>query len=132
MFERFSDRARRVVVQAQEEARRLNHSFIGPEHLLLALSRSDGTGPRALVSLGVSVESVRGQVEERIGTGPAPSPRGHIPFNRGSKKVLEMSLREALSLGHNYIGTEHILLGLLREGESDADSVVQFLGVDAN
>src|SRR6266481_2265241 len=130
MFERFSDRARRVVVQAQEEARRLNYSFIGPEHLLLALVQSDGTGPQALQSLGVPLESVRRQVEERIGTGPGPSTPGHIPFKGGAKKVLEMSLREALSLGHNYIGTEHILLGLLREGESDTDSVVRLLGVD--
>ena len=132
MFERFSDRARRVVVQAQEEARRLNHSFIGPEHLLLALLRNDGTGSKALGSLGVPLESVSRQVEESIGTGSAPSTPGHIPFKGSSKKVLELSLREALSLGHNYIGTEHILLGLLREGASDPDSVVHFLGVDAN
>ena len=130
MFERFSDRARRVVVQAQEEARRLNFTFIGPEHLLLALLQSDGVGPKALTSLGVSLESVRRQVEERIGAGSGPSQAGHIPFKPGSKKVLELSLREALSLGHNYIGTEHLLLGLLREAESDTDSVVQFLGVD--
>ena len=132
MFERFSDRARRVVVQAQEEARRLNFSFIGPEHLLLALLQSDGVGPNALTSLGVSPQSVRRQVEERIGTGSEPSKAGHIPFKGSSKKVLELSLREALSLGHNYIGTEHILLGLLREAESDKDSAVQLLGVDVH
>src|SRR2546422_6866633 len=132
MFERFSNRARRVVVQAQEEARRLDYSFIGPEHLLLALLQSDGIGSKALVSLGVSLESARRQVEESIGTGSAPSAQGHIPFKPGAKKVLELSLREALSLGHNYIGTEHILLGLLRQAESDAGSVVQFLGVDTN
>jgi ATP-dependent Clp protease ATP-binding subunit ClpC len=130
MFERFSDRARRLVVQAQEEARRLNHSFIGPEHLLLALVEGDGTGPQALQALGVSLESVRHQIVERTGTGAAPASPGHIPFKGAAKKVLELSLREALSLGHNYIGTEHILLGLLREGESDADSVVHLLGVD--
>ena len=130
MFERFSDRARRVVVQAQEEARRLNHSFIGPEHLLLALVQSDGAGPQALQSLGVSLESARDQIVERVGTGLGPATPGHIPFKGTAKKVLELSLREALSLGHNYIGTEHLLLGLLREGESDADSVVHLLGVD--
>ena len=130
MFERFSDRARRVVVQAQEEARRLNHNFIGPEHLLLALVQGEGTGPQALQSLGVSLESARDRILERIGTGPGPATPGHIPFTRAAKKVLELSLREALSLGHNYIGTEHILLGLLREGESDTDSAVHLLDVD--
>src|SRR5260370_23786682 len=130
MFDRFLDRARRVVVQAQEEARSLNHSFIGQEHLLVGLVQGDGTGPQALQSLGVSLESVRHQIVERIGTGRGGARPGHIPFKGGAKKVLELSLRAALSLGHNYIGTEHILLGLLREGESQADSVVQLLGVD--
>src|SRR5205807_7570787 len=131
MFERFSDRARRVVVQAQEEARRLNHSFIGPEHLLLALVQGDGTGPQALQSLGVSLESVRHQIVERIGTGPGPSTPGHIPFKGSAKKVLELSLREALSLGHNYIGTEHLLLGLLRENEGVAPRILLDFDADA-
>src|SRR6266481_9009769 len=131
MFERFSDRARRAVVQAQEEARRLNHSFIGPEHLLLALVEGDGTGPQALQSLGVSLESARDQIVERIGTGPGPATPGHIPFKGPAKKVLELSLREALSLGHNYIGTEHILLGLVHENEGVAARILLDFDADA-
>jgi hypothetical protein len=117
LFERFTDRARRVVVLAQEEARLLNHSYIGTEHILLGLiHEGEGVAAKALESLAISLEAVRAQVEEIIGQGGS-SPSGHIPFTPRAKKVLELSLREALQLGHNYIGTEHILLGLLREGE---------------
>ena len=130
MFERFTDRARRVVVLAQEEARLLNHNYIGTEHILLGLiSEGEGVAAKALESLGISLEAVRQQVEEIIGTGSS-SPQGHIPFTPRAKKVLELSLREALQLGHNYIGTEHILLGLIREGEGVAAQVLQKLGAD--
>jgi ATP-dependent Clp protease ATP-binding subunit ClpC len=117
MFERFTDRARRVVVLAQEEARMLNHNYIGTEHILLGLiHEGEGVAAKALESLGISLEAVRQQVEEIIGQGQS-EPTVHIPFTPRAKKVLELSLREALQLGHNYIGTEHILLGLIREGE---------------
>jgi pyridoxamine 5'-phosphate oxidase len=130
VFERFTDRARRVVVLAQEEARLLGHNYIGTEHLLLGLiHESDGVGARALESLGVSLVAVRGRVEDIIGRGLA-SPSGHIPFTPRSKKVLELSLREALSLGHSYIGTEHVLLGLLREGEGVGAQVLIALGAN--
>ena len=130
MFERFTDRARRVVVLAQEEARLLNHNYIGTEHILLGLiHEGEGVAAKALESLDISLESVRGQVEEIIGQGGS-SPSGHIPFTPRAKKVLELSLREALQLGHNYIGTEHILLGLLREGEGVAAQVLVKLGAD--
>src|SRR6266498_1199434 len=120
MFERFTDRARRVVVLAQEEARMLNHNYIGTEHILLGLiHEGEGVAAKALESLGISLEGVRQQVEEIIGQGQQ-APSGHIPFTPRAKKVLELSLREALQLGHNYIGTEHILLGLIREGEGVA------------
>jgi len=116
MFERFTDRARRVVVLAQEEARMLNHNYIGTEHILLGLiHEGEGVAAKGLESLGISLEGVRAQVEEIIGQGQQ-APSGHIPFTPRAKKVLELSLREALQLGHNYIGTEHILLGLIREG----------------
>ncbi len=130
MFERFTDRARRVVVLAQEEARLLNHSYIGTEHLLLGLiHEGEGVAAKALESLGISLEAVRREVEELIGPGQSP-PTGHIPFTPRAKRVLELSLREALQLGHNYIGTEHILLGLIREGEGVAAQVLQKLGAD--
>jgi ATP-dependent Clp protease ATP-binding subunit ClpC len=130
MFERFTDRARRVVVLAQEEARLLNHNYIGTEHLLLGLiNEGEGLAAKALDSLGVTLEQVRSQVEEMIGVGTA-TPQGHIPFTPRAKKVLELSLREALQLGHNYIGTEHILLGLLREGEGVAAQVLMKLNLD--
>src|SRR5881296_1553391 len=130
MFERFTDRARRVVVLAQEEARMLNHNYIGTEHILLGLiHEGEGVAAKALESLGISLEAVRSQVEEIIGQGQA-APTGHIPFTPRAKKVLELSLREALQLGHNYIGTEHILLGLIREGEGVAAQVLQKLGAD--
>ena len=130
MFERFTDRARRVVVLAQEEARLLNHNYIGTEHILLGLiHEGEGVAAKALESLGISLEAVRSQVEEIIGQG-GTSPSGHIPFTPRAKKVLELSLREALQLGHNYIGTEHILLGLIREGEGVAAQVLVKLGAD--
>ena len=130
MFERFTDRARRVVVLAQEEARLLNHSYIGTEHILLGLiHEGEGVAAKAMESLGISLEAVRSQVEEIIGQGGS-SPSGHIPFTPRAKKVLELSLREALQLGHNYIGTEHILLGLIREGEGVAAQVLVKLGAD--
>ncbi|MBO0848493.1 MAG: NDP-hexose 4-ketoreductase, partial [Pseudonocardia sp.] len=130
MFERFTDRARRVVVLAQEEARALNHNYIGTEHILLGLiQEGDGVAAKVLESLGVSLEGVRQQVEEIIGHGQE-APSGHIPFTPRGKKVLELSLREALQLGHNYIGSEHILLGLIREGEGVAAQVLVKLGAD--
>jgi ATP-dependent Clp protease ATP-binding subunit ClpC len=132
VFERFTDRARRVVVFAQEEARLLNHNYIGTEHVLLGLVREgEGVAAQALTSMGIGLDAVRGQVEKIIGQGQA-APTGHIPFTPRAKKVLELSLREALQLGHNYIGTEHILLGLLREGEGVAAQVLQQLGADLN
>ncbi|MGB1502428.1 MAG: Clp protease N-terminal domain-containing protein, partial [Ilumatobacteraceae bacterium] len=130
MFERFTDRARRVVVLAQEEARLLNHAYIGTEHILLGLiHEGEGVAAKALESMSISLEAVRNQVEEIIGQGGS-SPSGHIPFTPRAKKVLELSLREALQLGHNYIGTEHILLGLIREGEGVAAQVLVKLGAD--
>ena len=132
MFERFTDRARRVVVLAQEEARMLNHNYIGTEHILLGLiHEGEGVAAKALEALNISLEGVRAQVEEIIGQGQQ-APSGHIPFTPRAKKVLELSLREALQLGHNYIGTEHILLGLIREGEGVAAQVLVKLGADLN
>src|SRR5687768_15365066 len=130
LFERFTDRARRVLVLAQEEARLLNHNFIGTEHILLGLiHEGEGVAAKALESLGISLEAVREKVEETIG--PAGSATtGSPPFTPRAKKVLELSLREALQLGHNYIGTEHMLLGLVREGEGVAAQVLQGLGAD--
>ena len=130
MFERFTDRARRVVVLAQEEARLLNHNYIGTEHILLGLlNEGEGIAAKALESLGINLSGVREQVVEIIGQGQQ-APTGHIPFTPRAKKVLELSLREALQLGHNYIGTEHILLGLIREGEGVAAQVLQKLGAE--
>ncbi len=132
MFERFTDRARRVVVLAQEEARMLNHNYIGTEHILLGLiHEGEGVAAKSLESLGISLVAVRSQVEEIIGQGQQ-APSGHIPFTPREKKVLELSLREALQLGHNYIGTEHILLGLIREGDGVAAQVLVKLGADLN
>ena len=132
MFERFTDRARQVVALAQEEARMLNHGWIGTEHILLGLiHEGDGVAARSLESLGISLDAVRQQVEEIIGRGQQ-APSGHIPFTPRAKKVLELSLRESLQLGHNYIGTEHILLGLLREGDGVAAQVLVRLGADLN
>ena len=124
MFERFTDRARRVIVLAQEEARSLQHNYIGTEHLLLGLIREgEGVAAKALASKGVELEATRKQVIEMIGKGNASS-NGHIPFTSHAKQVLELSLREALQLGHSYIGTEHILLGLIREGEGVGTQVL--------
>jgi ATP-dependent Clp protease ATP-binding subunit ClpA len=132
MFERFTDRARRVVALAQEEARMLNHSYIGTEHILLGLiHEGEGVAAKALESLGISLDAVRQQVKEIIGRGQQ-APSGHIPFTPRAKKVLELSLREAQQLGHNYIGTEHILLGLIREGDGVAAQVLVKLGADLN
>src|SRR4051812_18176283 len=132
MFERFTDRARRVVVLAQEEARMLNHNYIGTEHILLGLiHEGEGVAAKALESLGISLEGVRQQVEEIIGRAQE-APSGHIPFTPRAKRVLELSQREARQLGHNYIGTEHILLGLIREGEGVAAQVLVKLGADLN
>ncbi|CAN5918753.1 hypothetical protein BH23ACT10_BH23ACT10_02370 [soil metagenome] len=128
MFERFTDRARRVVVLAQEEARMLNHNYIGTEHILLGLiHEGDGVAARVLDALDVARDAARDQVEEIIGRGE-DTPSGHIPFTPRAKKVLELSLRESLQLGHNYIGTEHILLGLIREGEGVGAMVLIRLG----
>lgn len=132
MFERFTDRARRVVVLAQEEAKLLNHNYIGTEHILLGLiHEGDGVAAKALEQLGISLDAVRAQVQDMIGTGSQQT-TGHIPFTPRAKKVLELSLREALQLGHNYIGTEHVLLGLIREGEGVAAQVLVKLGADLN
>src|SRR5579859_2510545 len=132
MFERFTDRARRVVVHAQEEARRLQHNYIGTEHLLLGLlSEPEGLAAQALNRLDIDLDAVRQKVEQIIGRGKQ-SLSGHIPFTPRAKKVLELSLREAVQLGHNYIGTEHILLGLIREGDGVAAQVLVQLGCELN
>src|SRR4029077_13839607 len=133
MFQRFTDRARRVVVFAQDEARGLNHNWIGTEHLLLAVIRAGhGVGAKALESMQISLDAARQQVESIIGRGQNPVGDVPIPFTPRAKKVLELSLREALQLGHNYIGTEHILLGLIREGDGVAAQVLVKLGADLN
>jgi ATP-dependent Clp protease ATP-binding subunit ClpC len=132
MFERFTDRARRVVVLAQEEARMLDHNYIGTEHLLLGLVHEGrGVAAEALVSLGISLEAVRQQVEQIIGRG-SDAPRGHIPFTPRAKKVLELAQRESDALGHGHIDTEHLLLGLVREGSGVAAQVLTRLGADLN
>src|SRR6202021_1564595 len=133
MFERFTDRARRVIVLPQDEARGINHNWIGTEHLLIALIRENsGVGARALESLDISLDAARQQVESIIGRGRQPVGDGHIPFPPRAKKVLELSLLEALQLSHDYIGTEHILLGLIREGDGVAAQVLVKLGADLN
>jgi ATP-dependent Clp protease ATP-binding subunit ClpC len=130
VFERFTDRARRVVVLAQEEARLLEHSYIGTEHILLGLiHEGEGVAANALESLGIPLEGVRKQIEARVGRGHEAA-TGHVPFTPRAKKVLELSLREALQLGHNYIGTEHLLLGVIREGEGVGAQVLQAMGAD--
>ncbi len=130
MFERFTDRARRVVILAQENARLLNHDYIGTEHVLLGLiQEGEGVAARGLLSLGVRFDPVRSEVVEIVGQGRR-MPSGHISFTPRAKKVLELSLREALQLGHNYIGTGHILLGLVREGDGVAARVLEKLGAD--
>ena len=132
MFERFTDRARRVVVQAQEEARLLNHNHIGTEHVLLGLiADPDTVSTNALVAHGLDMNAVRQAVVAAIGEG-SEAPSGHIPFTPRAKRVLELSLRESLQMGHNYIGSEHILLGLIREGEGVAAHVLTRLDVNLN
>jgi ATP-dependent Clp protease ATP-binding subunit ClpC len=132
MFERFTDRARRVVVMAQEDARVLNHDLVGTEHILLGLiHEGGGVGPRALESLGISLDVVRQEVEEVIGRGQHERP-GSIPFTPRAKKVLDLSVAEAAQLGHDYVGTEHILLGLIREGNGVAAQVLVKHGADPN
>jgi ATP-dependent Clp protease ATP-binding subunit ClpC len=134
MFERFTDRARRVVVLAQAEAGKLNHNYIGTEHLLLGMmNEGDGIAAQALTSLGVRLDAVRDRVKEIVGPGQDDHAQsGNIPFTRRAKKVLELSLRESLQLGHDYIGTEHILLGIVREGHGVAAQVLADLGADLN
>jgi ATP-dependent Clp protease ATP-binding subunit ClpC len=133
MFERFTERARRVVVLAQQEARMLNHNYIGTEHILLGLIREgDGVAAKALMTMGISLDAVRQAVEDIIGRGTQLPSEGHIPFTPRSKKVLELSLREARQLGADYIGTEHILLGLIREADGVAAQVLVNSGVDLN
>ena len=130
MFERFTDRGRRVVVYAQEEARALDHNYIGTEHILLGLvHEGEGVGAKALESLGIGLETVRQRTEEIIGHGQGAS-KGHIPFTPPAKKALEQALRESQQLGHHYIGTEHILLGLIRQGDGVAAQVLAGLGAD--
>ena len=131
MFQRFTDRARRVVVLAQDEARSLDHDWIGTEHLLLGLiDEGQGVAAKALEAMGVSTDAVRPQIEEITGRGQAPPRDEHIPFTPRAKKVLELSLRESLDLGHTYIGTEHILLALIAEGDGVAAQVLARSGVD--
>ena len=133
MFERFTDRSRRVVVLAQEEARMFNHEYVGTEHILLGLIREDGgVAAQALESLEITEEAARQQVEEIVGRGQAGPARGHLPFTPQGKKVLQLSLREAVALGHGYVGTEHILLGLVREDDGVATRALNGLGVDPN
>ena len=132
MFERFTNQARRVVVLAQEESRNLDHNYIGTEHLVLGLLREgQGTGARALESLGLTLEAVRGGVEARVGRG-SQQQAGHIPFTPRAKKALELSLRESLALGQNYIGTGHLLLGLIRKGDGVGVEILVGLGADLN
>ncbi len=132
MFERFTDRARQAILLAQEEARMLNHDYIGTEHILLGLiHEGEGVAAKVLESLGISLDAVRQQVEEIIGPGQQ-APSGHIPFTPRAEEVLELAQREARALGHDYMGTEHILLGLIREGGGVAAQVLVKLGADLN
>jgi ATP-dependent Clp protease ATP-binding subunit ClpC len=132
MFERFDQGARRVIVRAQEEARMLNHNYIGTEHILLGLTHEgESVAAKALESLGTGLAAVRQQVEEIIGQGQQ-APSGHMPFTKGAKLALELSLRESLQFNHGSIGAEHILLGLIREGDGVAAQVLVKLGADLN
>jgi ATP-dependent Clp protease ATP-binding subunit ClpC len=133
MFQRFTDRARRVVVLAQHEARTLDHDYIGTEHILLGLiDEGQGVAARALTSMGISLDEMRQAVQDTIGRGAQPLPEsGHIPFTPQAKKVLELSLREAMELGSGYIGTEHILLALIRE-EGVGAQLLAHAGIDLN
>ncbi len=131
MYERFTNRARTVIILAREEATRLNHDYIGPEHLLLGLIRvGEGVAAEALRSLGLDLETIRREVEKEVQSGPSQLTIGEIPFTPRSKKVIELAMDEARGMGHNYIGTEHLLLGLMREEEGIAARVLQNLGID--
>ncbi|MCM8794149.1 MAG: NDP-hexose 4-ketoreductase, partial [Candidatus Omnitrophica bacterium] len=131
MFNRFTERARKVVLLAKEEARRFNHDYIGTEHILLGLIREgEGVAAAVLQNLGLSLESIRLEVEKIVHPGPSTVVSGDIPFTPKAKKVIELAMEEARSLGHNYIGTEHLLLGLIREGEGVAAQVLVNLGLD--
>lgn len=130
MFERFSDSARRVIVLAQEEARQLRHDYIGTEHILLGLAADDGTAAAVLTDMQIDLSVVRAEVERLIGRGEK-EPTGHVPFTPRAKKVLELSLREAMNLRHNYIGTEHLLLAVVREGDGVAAQILTAQGADA-
>src|SRR3989338_2752225 len=133
MFNRFTERARKVIILAKEEARRFNHDYIGTEHILLGLIREgEGVAATVLQKLGVSLENIRLEIEKLVQPGPATQIIGDIPFAPRAKKALELAAEEARSLGHNYIGTEHILLGLIREGEGVASQVLLNLGLDLN
>ena len=133
MFERFTDRARETVILAQREARALNHNYIGTEHILLGLIRESGTvAGRVLAGLGVTMDAAQREIEAIVGRGKVESPQGHIPFSPRAKKVLELSLREALQLGHNYIGPEHILLALIRQGETEGVAVHVLISLDVD
>jgi ATP-dependent Clp protease ATP-binding subunit ClpA len=129
MFEKFTDRARLVIVQAQEESRALRYTYVGPEHILLALMRGGGMAVQVLTDQGITEDRVRDQLGLTVQAGLVP-PTGHIPFTPGAKKTLELSLREALQLGDSYIGTEHLLLGLIRQDEGPAAQALRELGVD--
>ena len=129
MFEKFTDRARLVIVQAQEESRALRYTYVGPEHILLALMRGGGMAVHVLTDQGITEDRVRDQLGLTVQAGLVP-PTGHIPFTPGAKKTLELSLREALQLGDSYIGTEHLLLGLIRQDEGPAAQALRELGVD--
>jgi ATP-dependent Clp protease ATP-binding subunit ClpC len=133
MFNRFTERARKVIILAKEEARRFNHDYIGTEHILLGLIREgEGVAAAVLQKMGVSLENIRLEVEKLVQPGPTTQIIGDIPFTPRAKKALELAAEEARSLGHNYIGTEHLLLGLIREGEGIASQVLLNLGLDLN
>ncbi|MDP3789706.1 MAG: Clp protease N-terminal domain-containing protein, partial [Candidatus Omnitrophota bacterium] len=133
MFNRFTERARKVILLAKEEAKRFNHDYIGTEHILLGLVREgEGVAAAVLENLGLSSEKIRTEVEKLVQTGPSTIISGDIPFTPKAKKVMELAMDEAVSLGHNYVGTEHLLLGLLREGEGVASQVLINLGLDLN
>jgi ATP-dependent Clp protease ATP-binding subunit ClpC len=132
MFKRFTARARQVIVLGQEEARTLRHEYMGTEHVLLGLlAEGEGIAGQTLQRAGITLDAARAEIEKIIGRGEA-APRGHVPFTPRAKKVLELALREAIHLGHSYLGTEHILLGLIREGEGVAVRVLAALGADLN
>src|SRR3990167_8564317 len=130
MFNRFTERARKVVILANEEARRFNHDYIGTEHLLLGLIKEgEGVAAAVLQNLGLSLDAIRLEIEKLVKPGPATVVSGDIPFTPKAKKVIELAMDEARNLGHNYIGTEHLLLGLIREGEGIAAQVLVNLGL---